>query len=100
MKYIFTRIIILILLVVAVKYFSDSVAEHTEPAEYGYMEGAKTFFTLLFALAIISTGIFSYEAYRFHRQKKIKDRNKSLILISSVLLLVLIFSGYFFQFAF
>ena len=99
MKYILTRIIILTLVVITLNYISNFVSENAEP-EYGYMEGAITLFRLLFALGIISLCIFSYEAYRFNKQSKIRERNSSLTLISTILLLVVIFGRYFLEFAF
>jgi phosphatidylglycerophosphatase A len=91
MKYILSRIMILIIAIAAIYIVRYYVADHAAPDhKYGYIEGVIVFFRLLSILVITSIGIFSYEAYRFNKRGRIKERNNSLILIATVLLLLAI----------
>jgi len=89
------------LCVIAIYYISDYIQESAivEEGDDNFY-GVIWFFKLLLLLVFISVVVFSYEAYKLNRQKKIKERNLSLILIALIVLMVLIFGGYFLQFAF
>ncbi|QQT25208.1 hypothetical protein [Sphingobacterium spiritivorum] len=101
MKYIGIRIVLLLLLLLVIYYVSDYIQEHTvvDDGDYNF-EGVIAFFQMTLALAIISLGLFMYEAFRFHKRKEIKKRNASLILISLILIVLMLFAGYFFQFVY
>ncbi|TRX38019.1 hypothetical protein FNW52_03715 [Flavobacterium sp. ZT3R18] len=99
MKYIFTRITILILGVVIIYYISVYSLEKARAEGRGFCnEGDVCFFRLILLLAIASIGVFSYELYKFNKQSKIKERNRSFVFIFSILLLVIVFGGYFMQY--
>ena len=97
MKYILIRIALMTAAVIAIYYVSNYIAANAEP-EVGYMEGAIAFFRMTLAVAIIGLSVFTYEAYRFNRQHKIKERNHSLVLMVLMVLLLIVFGGYFFEF--
>ncbi|MGJ1286429.1 hypothetical protein ACR79P_21730 [Sphingobacterium spiritivorum] len=101
MKYIGLRVILLLLLLVIIYYMSDYIQEHTvvDDGDYNF-EGIIAFFQMTLGLAIISLGLFIYEACRFHKRKELKKRNASLILISLILIVLILFAGYFFQFVY
>lgn len=100
MKYILVRIAIILLLVVAAYHVSDCIQESVRVQDSTYnFDGVIAFFRMLVAIIVLSMAVFIGEAYAFGKQKKIKERNLSLFLITAILLLVLFFSGYFFQFA-
>ena len=94
MKYIFTRISILILAIILIYYISDYGGYYAKSA-YDEIDGGILFFKLLFWLLIISLGVFFFEAYKFNKKGRAKERNRSLWLIFSVVLLVIIYLGYF-----
>ncbi|EEI90232.1 hypothetical protein HMPREF0765_4183 [Sphingobacterium spiritivorum ATCC 33300] len=101
MKYIGIRVILLLLLLVVIYYVSDYIQEHTvvDDGDYNF-EGVIAFFQMTLALSIISVGLFIYEACQFHKRKENKKRNASLILISLILIVLILFAGYFFQFVY
>lgn len=89
----------MILSVIAIYYVSDCIREYTtvDAGAFNFY-GVIWFFRLLLILVVLSLGIFFYEAYTFNKQKRIKERNESLILIFLILLLGIVFGGYFLQF--
>ena len=99
MKYILIRITILILAIISINYISDYIGEEAHE-DFGYLFATIWFYRFLFALAIISLCIFSYEAYRFNKKNCKKERNLSLFLVAIVLLPLLACIKYFIEFAF
>jgi heme/copper-type cytochrome/quinol oxidase subunit 2 len=99
MKYIFLRIVIIILGMAFIYHISDYIQDNTEIEDGGYnFEGIIWFFRLLLAFVLICLSVFGYEARLFHKQNKKKQRNISLTFIGVIILLMLLFSGYFSQF--
>jgi membrane associated rhomboid family serine protease len=99
MNYIVKRVVLLILIVIAFYYISDYIQETAvvEPGDFNF-EGVIAFFRMSLILVIVSLAIFGYEAYIFHKQGRKKERNVSLGLIISIVLLIAIFAGFFLQF--
>jgi len=85
--------------VIAVYFISDYIQDTAvvEPGDFNF-EGVIAFFRMSLVLVIVSLGIFGYEAYTFHQRGKKKERNVSLSLIISIVLLVAVFAGFFLQF--
>lgn len=101
MKYLSIRIALLLLAIIIAYYISNYIQDHAQVAAGDYnFEGVIAFFSFLSAIISISLGLFTYEAYRFHKRYKIKERNLSLGLIVAIILVTLIFSGYFVEFIF
>jgi len=99
MKYIFIRLILLILGVVLIYYISDFIQNSAVVEDGGYnLEGIIWFFRLILGFIIVSIGVFAYEAHLFNKQNKINQLNTSLILIGIIVLLMVIFGGYFLEF--
>lgn len=99
MKFIIKRIAMLILSLALIYSISDYVLKKARENGRGFSsEGDVCFTRLLLALAIISISVFSYEAYKFNKQSKIKERNRSFILVFSILILVIVFGEYFMKF--
>lgn len=101
MKYLSIRITLLLLAIIIAYYISDYIQDHAKVAAGDYnFEGVIAFFSFLSAIISVSLALFTYEAYRFHKRYKIKERNLSLGLIAAIVLLLLVFSGYFVEFVF
>lgn len=97
MRYIIPRIVILALIVILINTISDYVSEREE---FGYMDAAILFFRLLLILLVTSLVLFVYETYQFKQRGKITSYRQGIFLIVLVSLTLLLFSGYFKEFAF
>ncbi|MCS4226140.1 hypothetical protein M2408_002244 [Sphingobacterium sp. BIGb0165] len=97
MRYTLTRIVILTLLVMLINLISDYVSEQEE---FAYMDGVILFFRLLFILLGTSGVLFAYETYQFKQRGKTTSYRQGIFLIVLVSLILLLFSGYFKEFAF
>lgn len=98
MKHLLTRILAFSLFVVLINFVSDWFAQSSEP-EYEYLFGTTLFFRLLLILSAVFMFFLSFELYQFTRQKDIRKRNLSLGLLIILFIWLILFWGYFSEFA-
>jgi hypothetical protein len=92
MKYILTRISILILglvIIFSISYYVEIKAREEIGGIYANAGGG-CFTVLIFILAIASLSVFSYEACQFNKQSKIEERNRSFVLIFPILVFLIV----------
>lgn len=99
MKYLLIRILAFLISIALINFVSDWFAKSSEP-EYEYLFGATLFFKLLLILSVVFILFLSFETYKFNRQKNIWKRNLGLGLLITLLILLILFWGYFSEFAF